>query len=75
MIENEIGQKLKCLRFGNGGEHYSHEFENYCSTNGIRRQKIIQGRHGKMERLNHEQDYKGVCKEHEVICWVSLFNI
>ena len=41
MVENETGKKLKCLRFDNGGEYCSHEFEDYCSTNGIRRQKII----------------------------------
>ena len=41
MVENEIGKKLKYLRSDNGGEYCSHEFEDYCSTNGIRRQKTI----------------------------------
>ena len=41
MVENETGKKLKCLRFDNGGEYCSHEFEDYFSTNGIRRQKTI----------------------------------
>ena len=37
LVENEIGKKLKCLRSDNGGEYCSHEFEDYCSTNGIHR--------------------------------------
>ena len=41
LVENETGKKLKCLRFDNGGEYCSHEFENYFSTNGIRKQKIV----------------------------------
>ena len=41
MVENETGKKLKCLRFDNGGEYYNHEFEDYCSTNGIHRHKTI----------------------------------
>ena len=35
LVENEIGKKLKCLRSNNGGEYCSHEFEDYCSANGI----------------------------------------
>ena len=41
MVENEIGKKLKCLRSDNGGEYCGHEFEDYCSTNGICKQKTI----------------------------------
>ena len=41
MVENETGKKLKCLRSDNGGEYCSHEFEDYCSINGIHRQKIV----------------------------------
>ena len=41
MVENETGKKLKCFKSDNGGEYYSHEFEDYFSTNGIRRQKIV----------------------------------
>ena len=40
-VENETGKKLKCLRSHNGGEYCSHEFEDYCSTNGLFRQKIV----------------------------------
>ena len=34
-------KRLKCLRFDNGGEYCSKEFNNYCSYNGIRRGKTI----------------------------------
>ena len=37
LVENETGKKLKCLISDNGGEYCSHEFEDYFSTNGIRR--------------------------------------
>ena len=37
LVENETGKKLKCLKSDNGGEYCSHEFEDYCSTNGIHR--------------------------------------
>ena len=41
LVENETGKKLKFLRSDNGGEYCSHEFEDYCSTNGIHRQKTV----------------------------------
>ena len=44
LVENEIGKKLKCLRSDNGGEYCSKVFEEYYSTNGIRRQKTIPGK-------------------------------
>ena len=37
MVENETGNRLKYNRFDSGEEYYSHEFEDYCSTNGIHR--------------------------------------
>ena len=55
MVENETGKKLKCLRSDNGGEYCSHEFEDYCSTNGIRRQKTVPRtpqENGVAERMN-----------------------
>jgi len=41
LVKNETGRKLNCLKSDNGGEYCSHEFEDYCSTNGICRQKIV----------------------------------
>ena len=55
MVDNEIGKKLKCLRSDNGGEYCSKEFDNYCSYNGIRRQKTVPGtpqENGVSERMN-----------------------
>ena len=35
LAENETGKRLKCLRYDNGGEYCSKEFDSYCSQNGI----------------------------------------
>lgn len=37
-VETKTGLKIKCLRLDQGSELTSHEFNNYCETNGIRRQ-------------------------------------
>lgn len=42
LVENETCLKLKCLRSDNGGEYCSNKFDDYCSKNGIRRQKRFQ---------------------------------
>jgi hypothetical protein len=34
MVENEIGSKIKCLRYNNGGEFTSKEFMDYCNRHG-----------------------------------------
>jgi transposase InsO family protein len=34
-------QKIKCLRYDNGGEFTSKEFMDYCSSHGIKRQFSI----------------------------------
>ena len=55
LVENETSKKLKCLRSDNGGEYCSHEFEDYCSTNCIRRQKTVPRtlqENGVVERMN-----------------------
>ena len=55
LAENETGKKLKCLRSDNGGEYCCNAFEEYCSTNGIRRQDTIPGilqENGVSKRMN-----------------------
>ena len=37
-VENEIGVKIKFLRFDRGGEFTSREFNIYCEEHGIKRQ-------------------------------------
>ena len=41
LVENKSRKKLKSLKYDNDGEYCSHEFEDYCSTNGIHRKKTI----------------------------------
>jgi transposase InsO family protein len=41
LVKNETRKRLKCLRLDNGDEYCSHEFDDYCSYHGIRREKTI----------------------------------
>ena len=46
---------MKRLRSYNGGEYYSKDFDNYCSYNGIHRQKTVPRtpqENGESERMN-----------------------
>ena len=43
LAENETRKRLKCLKYDNGGEYYSKDFESYCSQNGICRENTIFG--------------------------------
>ena len=44
LVENETGKlRLKGLRFDNGGEYCSKDFDRNCSYNGIHREKTIGG--------------------------------
>ena len=55
LAENETRKKLKCLRYDNGGEYCSKEFDSYYSYNGIHREKTILGtpqENGVLERMN-----------------------
>ena len=38
IVENEIGERIKCLRSDRGGEFVNKDFDKFCETNGIRRQ-------------------------------------
>ena len=55
LVENETGKILKCLRYDNGGEYCSKEFDSYCSYHGIRRENTILGtpqENGASKRMN-----------------------
>ena len=41
LVENETGKKLKCIRYDNGGEYCSKDFDSYYSYNGIRKETIV----------------------------------
>ena len=41
MVENGTGKRLKYFKYDNGGDYCNKEFEDYSSSNGIRRQKTI----------------------------------
>ena len=55
MVENETNEKIKCLRFENGGEFTSNEFNDFCEIHGIKR-KFSAGdtpqQNGVVERKN-----------------------
>ena len=53
--ENEIGKRMKCLRYDNKGEYYNKEFHIYCSYHGIHREKRVLGtpqENGVSKRMN-----------------------
>ena len=64
LAKNETGRRLKCLRFDNGGEYYSKEFDSYYSHNGIHREKTVPGtpqENGVLERMNRKiMEHEGV---------------
>ena len=41
LVENEMGKKLKCIRFDNGDQYCSKNLEDDCSSNGIHRHKMV----------------------------------
>ena len=55
MVENETYMKIKCLRFDNGGQFTSNEFNEFCETHGLKR-KILDAnnpqQNGVVERKN-----------------------
>jgi len=42
-FENESGQKLKCLKSDNGVVYYDVKFEEFCTSQGVRRAKMVLG--------------------------------
>ena len=55
LVENETGQKLKCLRTDNGGEYVSKAFQDFCDGKGIKRELTAPynpPQNGVAERMN-----------------------
>ena len=55
LAENQKRKRLKCLRYDNGGEYYSKEFDSYYSHNGIHGEKTVLGipqENGVSERMS-----------------------
>lgn len=55
LVENESGLKIKALRHDGGGEYVSHEFRDYCKSQGIVQQittPYSPQQNGVAERLN-----------------------
>lgn len=40
LVENKIGLRVKCF-FLDDGEYYNKKFDDYCSTHGIKKEKIV----------------------------------
>jgi hypothetical protein len=40
-VENQTGRKIQVLKSNNGGEYTSKEFEDYCTTTGIKKELTI----------------------------------
>ena len=38
LVETNTGKKAKFLHFDNGGEYVSKSFQDFCDTNGIKRE-------------------------------------
>ena len=47
LVKKEIGNQIKVLRTNRGGEYNSHEFVNFCESNGIKRQLTAAIHHSK----------------------------
>ncbi|KAK3002524.1 hypothetical protein RJ639_022091 [Escallonia herrerae] len=55
IVENETGNKVKCLKSDNGGEYRDGGFQDYCSNNGIRLIRTVKRtpqENGLAERMN-----------------------
>ena len=38
LVEAQIGKKVKCLHFDNGGEYVSKPFQDFCDLKGMKRE-------------------------------------
>ncbi|KAK3020690.1 hypothetical protein RJ639_045596 [Escallonia herrerae] len=64
LIENETGNKVKCLKSDNGGEYRDGGFQGYCSNNGIRLIRTVKRtpqENGLAERMNRTIMERAMC--------------
>ena len=55
LVENQSGNKIKCLRSDNGGEYVNHTFHFFCDSKGIKRELTTPynpPQNGVAERMN-----------------------
>ena len=72
LVENEIGKKLKCIRYNNVGEYCSKEFDSYYSYHDIRKDKTVLGTTQENGVSKDEHNDHGACKVYDIACKVSL---
>ena len=78
LAKNETGKRLKCLKFDNGGEYFSKEFDSYCSHNGIRREKTVPGtpqENSVSERMNRTIMERARCMRVHAGLWPLQFLV
>ncbi|KAK2977457.1 hypothetical protein RJ640_031016 [Escallonia rubra] len=64
LVENETGNKIKCLKHDNGGEYRDGGFQKYCSNNDIRLIRTVKRtpqENGLAERMNRTIMERAMC--------------
>ena len=63
-VENQTGEKVKCLRTDNGTEYTNDEFKNFCEQHGIKRHFTVRKtppQNGVAERINRSIAERARC--------------
>ena len=71
MVENPTGQKVKILRYDNGGEYISKKFKDYLAIKGIKHQLSILGRpeqNGVVEHMNQTLAERAAVPDYRLTC-------
>ncbi|KAK3033603.1 hypothetical protein RJ639_034719 [Escallonia herrerae] len=82
LVDNETGNKIKCLKSDNGGEYHDKGFKEYCSNNGIRLIRTVKrtpqenGLAGRMNRTIMERARcMGIHADLHLQLWVVAVDI
>jgi len=62
MVKNQTGQKVKVLRFDNGGRYTSKEFKDYLASKGIKHQLTRTKRSSRV----HESDFYRAYPQYQI---------